>query len=273
MIGQQQLLSKLRELNDNGKFPRFLILIGRPGSEQSDVANELTNILGNATIESYGSRVDDIREMISDAYKHVGGRYVYVIECADAMSVAAKNAMLKVTEEPPNNANFIFFVENEGNLLDTIKSRAIILQMDSYTGKQLLDYAKSNYGDGRLEYAKICDTPGDVDLLHSYGVDEVVSYVNKVVHNIHLVSGSNSFKIGSRIDLGNDDGIDLGLFWRCFMENCHEIMDDNPSQYVDGIIVTCKYYKELGINGINKQMLFDNWLLDIRSRWLRYAED
>jgi DNA polymerase-3 subunit delta' len=48
---------------------------------------------------------------------------VSVMLHADAMNVAAQNALLKVLEEPPPEAFFLLTAENEGELLPTIRSR------------------------------------------------------------------------------------------------------------------------------------------------------
>ena len=275
MFGQQELLQKLKCMAEANKFPRFLLLVGQAGSEQSEVISELTRVCEGATLEMWGSKVDDIRCMIEMAYKNIKGKYLYVIEDVDSISLAGKNALLKVTEEPPNNAYFVMFAENVDSILDTIKSRATVIQMDGYSDAQLLKYAEQKYHETDKEYAHICNTPGDVDLLHSFGVENVMEYVRKVIYNIHVVSGSNSFKIGGMLNLGNksEDKIDLRLFWNCFNYKCHVLLSENPDQYTMGIIITCKYLKQLQVSGVNKQMLFDNWVLEMRSEWMQYADD
>ena len=56
-------------------------------------------------------------------------RKVFVIEHADAMTVQAQNALLKVLEEPPAYAVFILLAESKEKLLDTVLSRTLKLQL------------------------------------------------------------------------------------------------------------------------------------------------
>lgn len=70
-------------------------------------------------------KIDQIRA--SEEFVYVGshrqGRRVIVIEPADAMNVAATNALLKVLEEPPASVYFILVSSNQKRLLPTLLSR------------------------------------------------------------------------------------------------------------------------------------------------------
>ena len=102
------------------------------------------------------------------------------------------------------------------------------------------------------------------------GVLDFYNYVEKVVDNIALVSGSNAFKIGDKIAFKDSDEkkYDLKLFWKSFMTICVSRIKDDPFKYSAGIRITSKYLQELRITGINKQSTFDCWLLDIRQEWM-----
>ena len=74
--------------------------------------------------------VDQIRDVNRDAWilPNEGARKVYVIEEADKMNPAAQNAALKLLEEPPNGAAFLLCVTNAALLLDTVRSRCVMLR-------------------------------------------------------------------------------------------------------------------------------------------------
>ena len=57
---------------------------------------------------------------------------VYVIRNADKMTVQAQNALLKTLEEPPPYVTAILTASNTEVLLDTIKSRCMMIQFSSY---------------------------------------------------------------------------------------------------------------------------------------------
>ena len=54
---------------------------------------------------------------------------IYIIEDADTMTVQAQNALLKILEEPPAHACFILTCENRTQMLETIRSRCVVLTM------------------------------------------------------------------------------------------------------------------------------------------------
>lgn len=265
MIGQYHLQGQVEYLIENNRFPRFSIFVGPKGSGKKTFVSDIVKKIPDAVVVNVGLSVADIRAAIESSYKLVTTG-VRVIFDADKMSNAAKNALLKVTEEPPNNAYFIMTLEDENNTLETIKSRATIFYMDSYTPDEIYQYARefTNYTlhDNEWDIIKnVCDTPGDVNLLGLYPT-EFYDYVELVVDNIARVSVANAFKIPDRVALKDDaEGYDLRLFWKVFMKVC---MDNKKYR---GVRITSKYLQQLRITGINKQQLIDSWILEIRELW------
>ena len=273
MIGQRKIQRYLTDLIATDMLPRFCILTGERGSGKKLLCKWLAEQL-RCPIMMCDSGVDSVREVIEHAYT-ITSPVLYVFADADNMSIGAKNALLKITEESPHNARFIMTLTDVENTLSTIRSRAFILHMDMYSDEEIIKYYHLTYGKGdESTMQSYCTTLGDVDLLCSYNAKEFADYVVTVVDNIDKVSGSNSFKIGQRLDLGTDENkYDLALFWKAFRVECVRRLDKHPFKYGHGVSITCKYLDDLRLAGINKQMCFDNWLLDIRESWMSYAED
>lgn len=270
MIGQKNLQNRIEELIESNKFPRFVILVGQEGSGRKTVSKFIARKLG-AQCAIMGVTVDEVREVISEANK-VSMPVVYVLADADRMSPAAKNAILKVTEEPPQTAYFILTLTDLNNTLATIRSRGTVFYMDPYSRDEIDNYYHDNYSsytDERAVIDELCETPGEVEMLHSMGAVALKEFAEKVVDNIAEVSGSNSFKIALSIKFKDTDEnkYDLRLFWKTFMTVCADRLRDDPYKYAAGISITTKYLQDLRINGINKQSTFDMWLLDIRKEW------
>jgi len=267
MIGQKRLQSQIGEILQSGKFPRFSIFIGEEGSGRKTIINQMLSELGD--IQECEISAEEIRNVIEQAYTTITPT-VFLIPNADTMSVSAENALLKVTEEPPNNAYFVMTLINADNTLPTIRSRATLFYMDSYTSDEILDYYhRSISGEDDEIISRYCLVPQDVDKVCAYNIQEFQSFVQLTIDNIEKVSGANSFKIGSRINLGSDDKkYDLSLFWKAFRSECLKRMPTDPLKYVKGINITSKYLGERRIVGLNAQMAFDNWLLDIRKAWM-----
>lgn len=271
MIGQSTLQQRLNGLIMANKFPRFSILVGPRGSGKKTLAHKLAGDLQALTYDC-DYKVDAVREMISNCYK-IREVTCYIIANADDMSIAAKNALLKVTEESPNNAYFIMTLQDEANTIETIRSRGTIFHMDRYTPSEIYQYAKENTNytlhDDEWDIIKdICDTPGEVDMLGGYP-KEFYDYVQLVVDNIAEVSLANAFKISTKIALKSDSkGYDLKLFWKAFLKVIIERRIEIGSRAVNMMRITSKYLQRERIKGVNKQMLFDNWILEIRSLWI-----
>lgn len=279
MIGQKQIQAKLREQISNNTLAKFIMLVGDRGSGKKTLAKWLAKEMGaEVTYILPDVRVETIRQMIDDVYASTE-KMVCIIPDTDGMNMAAKNALLKVTEEPPRNVWFILTVENIYNMFGTILSRATTYSMDLYTQNEILTYYKSvdsfSAKDSEI-IVDLCSTPGEVDLLLKQvgGVGKFFDYVTKVVDNIALVSGSNSFKIAEKIALKDEsDKYDLRLFWTAFTCICLKRLEKSPFKYAHGIQTTGRYLQDLRNPSFNKQMCFDEWLLSIREEWLDYAED
>lgn len=254
MIGQTELLTNLSELLDSKELPRFCIIEGAKGSGRKTLINELLD--NPVYIEDI--KVDTIRNMIAEAYRQRTETF-YIIPDADKMSLAAQNALLKVTEEPPNKAYFIMTLEDRQNTLKTIISRATVFTMDRYSAEEIREYAQQTYDENNDIYVDLCDVPGDVDLLYESGIEDFYEFVELVFNNVADVSMANALKIINSIALKDDaEGYDLRMFWKIFIKIC---IDKQNAKWT---LITSQCLRELRINGINKQMLFDKWIMTIR---------
>lgn len=74
-----------------------------------------------------GYSVDTLRKLCTDAYirPNNGDRKVYILADCDNISISAQNTLLKIVEEPPAFAHFIFTAGSKSIFLPTILSRVI----------------------------------------------------------------------------------------------------------------------------------------------------
>lgn len=278
MIGQTKLREIIDEQIEFDDFPRFSIIAGPKGSGKKTLALDIGTKLKNCQIYKVPDiKVETIRQMIADSYK-TKTKSVYIISDVDSMSANAKNALLKVTEEPPNEAYFIMTVSDLSTVLDTIKSRARIYQMEPYTPEELMEYAQ--IGKEEVQNCDMilamCETPGDIDELCKLGVENTYYYAEKVVDNIADVSSANAFKIANEIAFKDDDTkIPFVFFMRAFKSICGARLrlavnrDDIEEQmwYSAGLKVVNNTMQQMNITGINKGALFDIFILNIREAW------
>ena len=106
-------------------------------------------LLGRADKATIG--VETVRFIKNDivTFPNDGDFKVYVIEDAHTMTKQAQNALLLTLEEPPPYAIFILLCENDENILETIKSRAPTLRLNTPSNELILDYLKSNSPSAR----------------------------------------------------------------------------------------------------------------------------
>lgn len=272
MIGQTNLYSYFKTRLDT--FPQFILLVGQRGSGKRTLMKQVANDLG-AQYSECDTSVDTIRGIIDSAYS-CSDKIMYLIRDAGNMRQSAQNAILKLAEEPPKNVYIVLTVHNVTEVLETIRSRAHTYVMSNYSPEQLTTYLLSKHKNNALIpiVREVCETPGEVDLLVSNGGMELYDYVRKVIGNIAVVSGSNSFNIAKEINLGNDDSkFDLALFWKIFLMILANRMIattdvDEKLELCTAIEITSDALYALRISSLNKTMLFDTWILDIREAWL-----
>ena len=275
MIGQQHLQSQIEQMIENSTFPRFSIIVGPRGCGKKTLAHLIYQKFGTGIFSNIGISVDAVRQCIAQSYMIRGNQSIYLLADADNMSNAAKNALLKVTEEPPNNAYFIMTLEDEHNTLETIRSRGTVFRMDRYTPDEIQTYASMRVAEtgnkqdderGWNIIKELCETPGDVNTFIEMGVLPFYDYVQLVVDNIAEVSLANAFKIPSKVALKDGaEGYDLKLFWKAFINIC--FLTQTYDKWGPAISITSKRLQDLRVKGINKQMLMDNWILEVRDAW------
>ena len=70
---------------------------------------------------------------------------VYIIDEAEKMTVQAQNALLKTIEEPPEYAVILFLTNTLDVLLQTVRSRCIIMNLRSVDTKLIQQYLMQKY--------------------------------------------------------------------------------------------------------------------------------
>lgn len=266
MIGQNGIKQALQRLSS---IPRAFVIVGDAGSGRGTLGAYIARNHINAPIVEIDHKIDTIREMLHIAYKQ-NTPTVYLLQDLGLTSLAAQNALLKVIEEPPNNAYFIITISNETEIPPTLLSRAYVLTMERYSHTDLQKYADSldlHLGEGQLEaLLKYATNPRDIRILSSYVIEEFALYIDRVVESLHKASIPNMFKIADKIKTKKDgDGWDLAIFLDAVSKKMQYLHSNNPSRVgVKEIYVTMRKAREARRKGANNQYIIDTWLLEIR---------
>ena len=280
MIGQHALRKLINIQMENSEFPRFSLIIGEKGSGKHELVKFITHQLGNVQVCEADIKVESVRNVITEAYTVSGTPVVYVFYDADRMSISAKNAMLKLTEEPPHNAYIIMTVTDPSNVLDTIKSRASVYNMLPYSYAELAAYTKEHFPkEDKLEQLlSVCNNPGEINELEALcdgDIQKFFDYVTLVLDNLASVSIANAFKSVERIALKDTDTgkFDLKMFWHGIISVImHKIVhkgevDVNELHYWGGIVqFTQECISTLNKTpAINKSAMLDVWIIKFRA--------
>lgn len=269
MVGQKDILNNVDYWIKTDTVPRFMIISGAKGSGKATLAKEISRRMRAYLIECELS-VDAVREAVKNCYK-CSAPTVYLFRNADKMSTAAKNAMLKITEEPPRQAHFIVTVQNGDNMLETLRSRATNLQMAPYTADEL-DVFYHDYTHKKNQLIRdVCEVPGMMLDMEKIDVEELLEFCYTIVDNIQQVTGVNAFKIVQRIRLKEDgQGHDPELFFHCMKYALLQRLADEQASVDDLVrfgnmlLATCKYHGEFNITGVKKDATLDMWVLEMR---------
>lgn len=273
MVGQERNIKWVNTAIENDKAPKSIVIIGPKGSGKRTMAKFIAKKL-NCVYAPSDIKVDAVRQVIDTAYKTTD-KVLYCFENADNMKNAAKNALLKVTEEAPPYAWFVMTLMDDSTLLPTIKSRSFVMNMQPYTAEDKglilssLDTEHKLTPEQRSYFIEMANTPYELQKLFEYGQD-FLDYVEMVADNISVVESANAFKSGNKLALkNNDEGYDLSLFMLAFVQLCIKRITEgkSPIKYASGVPCTNWAYRDSMKLGVNKQQLFDWWVFKLRSVW------
>jgi len=93
-------------------------------------------------------KVDQVRRVIETIYYRPaeGRERVYIFTDSAFMKEAA-NSLLKVLEEPPEFATIFLLTENPGELLQTIRSRSMVVQLGALSAEEIERYLAEHRPD------------------------------------------------------------------------------------------------------------------------------
>ena len=268
IIGQTNLLNQIDTLIEKNLFPRFSIIIGNKNSGKKLIANYISDKLG-ATFVPCDIKADSVRDVINEAYTQTS-LMCYMWADSDSMSITSKNAILKVTEEPPNSAYFIITLNDINNMIPTIISRGTQFFINPYTNKDIKDYAKlreyeiDNFEDIILN---ICSNPGELDTLFTYNVREFINFTSTVLDNIGIASYANALKLSNKFSLKKDDvqNYDIKLFIRCISSICLDrLKKTNDCRYAQACLLCTECLSEFRVSSISKIAVLDKWLINLK---------
>lgn len=253
MIGQKNNINTLIQWRCNKSVPRFIIISGAQGSGRLTLAKIIIKMI-NAKGVIMGNSIAEVRETIENAYT-ITQPTCYIFRDADDMKNEAKNALLKVVEEPPNNAYFIMTVHNIDNMLGTIRSRGTVIKMEPYTMQELRSVSEDELS---LEY---CNNIGELQISHEE-IQRAEDCVDGVLKALKEKSGNRLLKACTqlRAKQTETDKIDCSLFFKVFQKRLYRMFENFELSFecIQPLFI-CK--QELNRNTINKRASIESMLI------------
>ena len=266
MIGQEQLQDKIDKMLSN--YPKFSIIVGAKGSGKRTIAKSICRKLG-LKVAKFGTSIEEVRQVIELSYEQIEP-ICYLCADADTMSLGAKNALLKITEEPPNNAYFILTLQSLSNTLETIKSRGVVLTLDEYSKEELIEYrktkSKSDFFDKII--TEVCSTTGEVSEIMQYDIPAFYRFAETTAFVISEINSGNVFKIPKHLKLtvADDDGYEPTLLFKAVRQlYIKKAKETNDRRYLLASIVTSQCLQDLSLQTVSKLGTVDKWIMDVRS--------
>ena len=176
IIGHKDIVKHLQNAIKTEKISHSYIFTGRPGSGKKLIATTYAMTLqceagGTEPCQKCDSckkalgknhpdiimvnhekpgtiSIDEIREQVIHdvAVKpYCSPHKIYIIPDAEMMTVQAQNALLKTIEEPPEYAVILFLTNTLDVLLQTVRSRCIIMNLRSVDTKLIQQYLMQKY--------------------------------------------------------------------------------------------------------------------------------
>ena len=260
MIGQLALRSSIDELIENNKFPAFSIIFGTEGSGKHTLCEYIAKKMG-VEIVYFDNKVEDIRNFIETSYSQTR-EIIYVLQDIDDVSIATKNSLLKITEEPVRNSHVIVLSINKAQLPATLLSRAISFEMQPYSKTELISWVKENNlkVNNIDDCLKICSNIGELKRAININVADMLNYSNKIIQNMKQATISNALSITNK--LVNE--YDVGLFINALQYNLlNNSLTDKSS--LDKLILVNEKILDvknlLTLKTANKKMLVDDFVL------------
>ena len=136
-------------------------------------------------------KIEQIRQMQDDVIKKpiISDRKVYIIKNTDRMTVGAQNCLLKTLEEPPEYVTIILLVDNENDVLNTIKSRCTKIIFKEESNIDMSDEQKNIYFEleeifANIDNYSLLDVLNKMDILYKNekNIFEILEYINVILY-------------------------------------------------------------------------------------------
>lgn len=256
-IGQKSLVEKVNN-STLDSFPRSLMLIGDKGCGKHTLCNYIADKL-KLPIITLDDKINDekVEEIMFNPFPTL-----YIINIDD-MLLKTQNTILKLVEEPLKNTYIILISEDITKVLTTLLNRCKKWNFKRYSDYELLEFIEPDCPDREL-CLELFSTPGQIKQYQYYPLRDIKNLCDDILGRIELVSLPNVLNISEKIAFkGEKEKYDLDIFMKIFKnELLLKLLENDNRKYIN-IYKASSNIEYILNNCINKQKVFDNFLLSI----------
>ncbi len=257
LVGQTKNLDLIKNWTT---MPSFLIVQGNNDMGKTYFIKYLCKKYGLGYM-LLDNKVDTIRKLVSTTKPN--GNIVYHFKDFHLASLGAKNALLKITEEPLQG-NYIAI--SGLKQIDTLESRARILKMQPYSDKELHDFIDKSSLDKNIVERLLKYNFRTPSTLLKYGsledIDDILSFAEYTVTDILHLNQTDINKIASKFDRSYEKGkIDKALVFVEILCNLLEsqMLKKNYLSFAEefNVLFQVKHMLSQGVN-FNRRLLLQS---------------
>ncbi len=209
LVGQKKNLDLIKNWTT---MPSFTIIQGNNDMGKTYFVKYLCKKYGLGYM-LLDNKVDTVRKLVASSKPN--GNIVYHFKDFHLASVNAKNALLKITEEPLEG-NYIAITGLKQ--LDTLESRARIIKMQPYTDEELLEFIEKYSLDNDIAKKLLWCNFKTPSTLLKYGkienIEDIISFASSIAMDIYRLSQTDVNRISTKFDRNYDKGkIDEALIF------------------------------------------------------------
>lgn len=258
IVGLDYLLEKIDGYTLD-TLPHSMILVGKAGAGKH-VVSEYIGSKFNLNILDITEELSE--ELIYNIYRNPLPR-LYLVDLRK-ITDKEQNILLKLFEEPSDNAFVILLANNQFNILPTILNRGMIFTIINYSKKDLEDFCNANNLKIDLKYiGDVLETPGDLLKVDSLNVnmEDITVLVDKIIHKLNIASYANTMTIINKLNFKDEyDKIDVDFFLRLLYNNSVKEYLNGDVQVLKLINIISENIKKLKDNRLNKKLLVSHML-------------
>lgn len=258
IVGQDKILNFI-DSNNLTTIPRTIMLEGEEGSGKHSICNYISKHLG-IDIEDISDNLT--YEKIESITLTVAPK-LYIIDSSN-ITVKNENAILKFLEEPLKNSIIVLLTENKYSLLETIRNRCYTLTLKKYSQELLETFITDTPNKDIL--LKICSTPGDILSMQETSLLDMLNLCDKIFDSIQKATYANVLTISDKMSFKNEkDKYNFKLFFKLLSSVAFDRVCYGISNSIEDYNLTNEYLNRMCIKNIDKKMLFENYLLKLKT--------